>query len=327
MKKYLFEITFYFLLPAVLIAAVAEYSLRKIPNDYALKNELLTKNSSNLEVLALGASSILHDFNPYFIEKNGFNAAHLSQSLKYDRLIFNKFIDQMPNLEYVIMGIDYWSPYGDIEESPEWWRVKYYNIHYGANLYRWKGRYNYELYFRDIGTFKRAVQGLLTLLGIRNDTNVSINDRGFGINYTLENRSSNWDNGHYEASRHNALVDEALKLRPADHNNQYVEDIILQCASRGIKVFLINVPLYRTYRENLNRSHLSSQNEFCQFFEKNYANVKHFDFSDDPRFSEDDFYDSNHLNDRGSEKFTRILDSIMNNDTSQLMVESKQLEK
>lgn len=327
MKKYLVEITFYFLLPAVLIAAVAEYSLRKIPNDYALKNELLTKNSKDLEVLALGASSILHNINPTYTTKKGFNAAHFSQSLKYDRLIFNKFIDQMPNLEYVIIGIDYWSPYGDIEDSPEWWRVKYYNIHYGANLYRWEGKYNYELYFRDIGTFKRAGLGLLTLLGLRKDSHVSINDNGFGVHYTLKNRSADWDNGLEEASRHNALVDEALKLKPGFHNHKHVEDIILQCASRGVQVLLINVPLYRTYRENLNRLHLSSQNEFCQFFEKNYANVKHFDFSKDPRFSEDDFYDSNHLNDRGSEKFTRILDSIMNNDTSKLRVESNQLEK
>lgn len=327
MKKYLVEITVYFLLPAVLIAAVAEYSLRKIPNDYALKNELLTKKSTELEVLVLGASSILYGFNPNYTEIEAFNAAHVSQSSKYDRLIFNKFINQMPNLEYVIMSVDFWSFYGDIEESPEWWRVKYYNIHYGANLYRWKGRYNYELYFHDISTFRRAANGLLTLIGLRNDSHVTINDKGFAINYTMENRPSNWDNGEYEAMFHNSLVEEALKLKLTERNTQHVEDVILQCASRGIKVLLINAPLYHTYRENLNPMYLSNHKEFCKSFERNYSNVTYIDFTDDPRFSEDDFYNANHLNDKGGEKLTRILDGFMKSDTSQLMVESKQLEK
>lgn len=324
MKKYIFEITFYFLLPAILIAVIAEISLRKIPNDYAFKNEWLTKNSEELEVLALGASSIFHDFNPYYLEKSGFNAAHLSQSLKYDHFIFNKFIDQMPSLEYVIMGIDYWSPFGDIEESPEWWRVKYYNIHYGGNFYRWEGRYNYEIYFQDFSTFKRAANGFLTMLGIRNDTHISTNEKGYGIHYTLANRSADWDNGQFEALRHNALIDEAMSMNNRfDQNRKYVEDIILQSSRRGVKVLLVNVPLYQTYRDHLNSDHMIQQKEFCRYFEKNFPNVSYHDFSNDPRFTEGDFYDANHLNEKGTEKFTRIIDSIINSDTSRLLVESK----
>ncbi len=323
MKKYLIEIVFYFLLPATLLAVVAEYSLRKIPNDYAFKNQWLTQNSSDVEVLALGASSVLHDIDPRYLQKKGFNAAHLSQSLKYDHLIFNKFIDQMPSLEYVIMGIDYWTPFGDIEESPEWWRVKYYNIHYGGKLYRWEGRYNYELYFRDIGTFKRAANGFLTLLGLRDETHITINDKGYGLHYTLANRSAEWDNGEFEASRHNALIAEAMHSNRIDQNRQYVEGIINKSTKKNVKVILVNVPLYRSYRDNQNREFVTRQKEFCNYFVENYSNVLFYDFSDDPRFMGDDFYDANHLNERGTEKFTRMLDSIMCNDSSRLLVESK----
>lgn len=319
----MFEITFYFLLPAALLAVIAEYSLRKIPNDYAFKNQWLTENSRDVEVLALGSSSILHDIDPRFLQKKGFNAAHLSQSLKYDHLIFNKFIDQMRSLEYVIMGIDYWTPFGDIEESPEWWRVKYYNIHYGGKLYRWEGRYNYELYFRDIGTFKRAANGFLTLLGLRDETHITIDDRGYGINYTLGNRSVGWDNGEFEASRHNALIAGATDGSRVEQNRQYVEEIIRKSADRNVKVVLVNVPLYQSYRDNQNREFVNQQKAFCNYFVENYSNVLFYDFSDDPSFMDDDFYDANHLNERGTEKFTRMLDSIMNNDSSRLLVKSK----
>src|SRR5690554_4833886 len=108
MKKYLFEMFFVFLLPISLIAVIAEYSLRKIPNDYAFKNQWLTENSHDVEVLALGASSILHDINPHYLHNKGSNGGHLSQSLKYDHLTSHKFIDQMPSLECVIRGIDFW---------------------------------------------------------------------------------------------------------------------------------------------------------------------------------------------------------------------------
>lgn len=321
MKKYLTEIVIYFLLPAALIAFVAEYSLRKIPNDYAFKNQWLTQNSHNLEVLALGASTVLHDIDPFYLQKNGFNAAHLSQSLQYDHFIFNKFIDQMPSLEYVIQGIDYWSPFGDIAESPEWWRVRYYNIHYGSKLYRCQGRYNYELYFRDIGTFKRAARGFLTLLGFMDETQITINERGHGHHYTFRNRASEWDNGEYEASRHNRLIADAIQGNPIDENKRYVEEIIQKSAEREVKVLLVNLPIFRSYREHQNRAFVIRQKEFCHYFAEKYENVLYCDFSDDPRFSEDDFYDANHLNERGAKKITLILDSILADPSTHLSKE------
>ncbi|MDD4777201.1 MAG: hypothetical protein PHV53_02815 [Fermentimonas sp.] len=322
MKNYLTEMVFFFLLPAFLIAAVAEYSLRKIPNDYSFKNQWLTENSRDVEILALGASTILYDVDPAYFSSKGFNAAHFSQSLKYDHFIYNKYIDRMPSLEYVIMGIDFWSPFGDMENSPEWWRVKYYNIHYGGNFYKWQGKYNYELYFRDISTFKRAAGGFLRLLGLKEVTNVAVKENGQGLHYTLKNRADNWDNGELDASRHNALITEAAQDSLIGQNRQYIEEIIRKSAERGIKVLLINVPLYVSYRDTQNSEFLKQQRDFCTYFAKEYDNVQYFDFSDDPRFSDEDFYDASHLNEKGTKKFTLLLDSIMEHQSSPYMTKN-----
>ncbi|MBF6598611.1 MAG: hypothetical protein ITF98_10370 [Fermentimonas sp.] len=311
MKKYLIEIGLYFLLPATLLAVVSEYSLRKIPNDYAFKNQWLTINSRDVEVLALGASTVLYDINPQYLNKKGFNAAHLSQSLKYDHFIFHKFIDQMPSLEYVILGIEFWSPFGDIEDSPEWWRVKFYNIHYGSNFHRWQGKYNYELYFKNAATFKTAANGLLTIMGLKDESRRTVNDMGYGANYTLDKRQANWDNGEFEANRHNSIITHAIDKNNIIHNKKYVNDIIRECEKRNIKVLLINLPLYTSYRNSQKEEYLTIQKDFCISFDEQYDNVFFYDFSNIDYFTEHDYYDANHLNEIGSKKITLMLDSII----------------
>lgn len=311
MKKYIFEIVVYFLLPVIVIAFVSEYSLRNIPNDYRFKNKWLTQNSKDVEILALGASSVLHNINPEYFHAEGFNSAHYSQSFNFDQYIFNKFIDDMPSLRYVIVGVEYWSPFGFMEDSDEWWRVKFYNIYYGSNFYKWESKYNYELYYHDINTFKKAGKGLLTLVGLKNESELTVDDRGFGDKYTLDNRREEWDDGARAASGHNALITEGFNLDRINQNKEYLEDIIRKSEERDITVILVKLPIYKSYRENLKNEYIIQQNEFCNYFAAKYDNVLFLDFSDDQRFTEDDYYDANHLNETGAKKFTLMLDSIM----------------
>lgn len=310
MKKYLVEIVLYFMLPLVAMGVVFEYSLRQIPNDYAHKNRWLTQNSSELEVLLLGSSCVLYGVNPSFIKKKAFNAAYFSQSLKYDHFIFNKFIDQMPSLEYIIIGIDYWSPFASIEESPEWWRIKYYNIHYGSKFHRWEGKYNFELYFRDFDTFERAGKGFLTLFGLMNESQRISNELGYGTNYTLNNRSDQWDDDEPMAIMHNDLIAKSSKEN-IDENKYYLEMIIEESAKNNVKVMLVNFPLHKSYRDSRNEEFVYQEKEFCRYFDKKYENVSVLDFSANSNFNESDFFDPNHLNEYGAEKLTQILDSIM----------------
>lgn len=313
MKKYLIEIGLYFLLPLVLIGGVAEYSLRKIPNDYAFKNQWLTQNSKEIEVLVLGASTALYDVNPQYFQKKGFNAAHVSQSLKYDHMIFEKFIDDMTSLEYVIMSIDYWSVFRELRHSHEWWRLKHYNIHYESNFHRFEGKYNLEIYFHDISNLKRAINGALTILGIKDETNRIVNDYGFPTLYAIGNELVEWDKGAFQASVHNEQISNTNRVEQIKLNMQYVEEIIKKCAERNVKVILLNVPLYNSYRENINTEITSQHKAFCEYFRDNYPNTSYYDYSDSPVFTKEDYYDFNHLNEIGSKKFTLMLDSIINN--------------
>ena len=112
---------------------------------------------------------------------------------------------------------------------------------------------------------------------------------------------------------HNDQIARAILKERINENKQYVEEIIKKCAERNVKVVLINVPLYKSYRENLKTEFKDYQKYFCEYFTDKYPNTLYYDFSDSPVFTEEDYYDFNHLNEMGSKKFTLMLDSLINN--------------
>lgn len=309
MKKFLFEIIVYFFIPVLGFAIVSEYSLRQIPNDYSFKNRWMETNCKNLKVLCLGASSIYYGINPSDMDINTFNGAHVSQTLNYDHFIFNKFINRMDSLQYLVLGVDYWSPFSSLEEGPEWWRVRNYSIYYGCNYHKGELKYNYELYFHNYQTFKRAAKGFLTSIGFRHDSNINVNALGFGLHYSSKNKKSNWDNGRENALRNNKEIKDVEYLNLINKNRVYLQDICKKCADRNIKVFIVSAPEYKSYRAYSDKNYVNEKNGFCNSFAKSFKNVTYLDYSSDKRFVSDDFFDAYHLNEIGAYKLTKIINS------------------
>lgn len=55
MKRFLNQILLVAVLPVILILGLFEYTLRSAPNDYALKDEWMTKNT-DVRILGFGSS-------------------------------------------------------------------------------------------------------------------------------------------------------------------------------------------------------------------------------------------------------------------------------
>ncbi len=312
MRKFIIEIVFFFLLPLSLIAVVAEYSIRKIPNDYAYKSSWLNNNSNDIDVLYLGPSTVFYDIDPALSKWRGFNAAHVSQPIKYDHFIFNKYLDQMQSLKYVVMGIDYWSPHGTMEGTAEWWRVKYYTIHYDSPYHEGKNKYKYELYFHDPLRFGYAIKGGLRLVGLNNISHLTVNELGFGTNYTSINKSQDWDNGVSEGERHNELMKNTPSTTDIYNQNvEYIKDISQKSKERGIKVILLGSPHYESYNNTINRRFIDERDNLCEMIANTFDNVHFINYSELNLFSPDEYFDAMHLNEKGAKRFTSIIDSIM----------------
>ena len=307
MKKFLTEITFIFFLPILCIAVVAEYSIRAIPNDYSYKNQWMENNCKNLNILCLGPSSVYYGINPKYFDKKSFNGAHVSESLNYDNFIFNKFIDQMDSLQYLVLDIDYWSPFSSLETGQEWWRATYYNIYYGCKKHRGEIKYNFEMAIHNFSTFKKAGQGFLNVIGFQNISNNNITKLGFGTNYSQKNKILDWNNGKNQALNHNNWIKEQEHFNLVNKNKTYLNEILKKCASKNIRVLMISTPTCNSYRENLNVNYLKRKNDFCNSFVASFNNVSYLDFSSDKSFIDEDFFDGSHLNEIGAKKFTGLI--------------------
>ena len=287
--------------PVLLCVAICEHFLRRIPNDYSYKNEWLTNKANYVKILSLGSSHSFYGIEPSYFSEKAFNAAHVTQSIKYDHFIFSKFFDEMDSLRILILPISYFSMFGSGPEGIEDWRTKYYSIYYGCKYHRFEPKYNLETYN---GLHLKNV--VFSILGKANHR--TCNDLGKGTTYALENRAENWEeSGSIAAKRHTKTKIDTVILAK---NKMMVKEMINKCGQKKVFVVIVTTPTYHTYRENLNQKQLNLMIECCESFEKQYDNVYYLNLLADDRFQSDDFFDADHLNEFGAEKLSRILNGF-----------------
>jgi single-stranded DNA-specific DHH superfamily exonuclease len=96
-------------------------------------------------------------------------------------------------------------------------------------------------------------------------------------------------------------------------NIQYVQDVINDCLRRDVKVILLTIPTYKSYFELLDTNQLTEMEEVCKMFAEQYENVEYLNYLKHSDFTEEDFYDADHLNEYGAEKLTKMLDEYIMN--------------
>ena len=275
---------------------VCEHFLRKRPNFCAYKNEYLTHYASSIEILVLGSSHAFFGIDPSIFSDKAFNAAFVSQSLKYDHFIFTKFYDQMDSLRFLVMPISYFSLVTDLEGSEEDWRIKYYSIYYGCKYHRFEPKYNLMIYD---ATFKEIIESVSN----KNEKESSSWDLGFGRQKLEECEGNLESTGVFAARRHTVLFDTNILAK----NLFYLKDIIHKSAERNVIVILVTTPTYKTYYDNLDAIQSNIMKNECESLSTNYDNVMYIDLMDDKRFFEQDFCDADHLNEIGATKLTMLI--------------------
>jgi hypothetical protein len=95
-------------------------------------------------------------------------------------------------------------------------------------------------------------------------------------------------------------------------NKSRINDIIEKCKQRRIQVLIVSMPQTKEYERYLNQSKLSKIKATCSEFQtKNLNNVFYLNLFDDTRFSEEDFYDADHLNNEGALKCSKIVNDYL----------------
>jgi len=304
MKKFIKNIAF-FVFPIIVVLGSMESFLRKTPNEYAAKDKYLKENSNRVDVLYLGSSHIYFGLNPEVSKYKAYNASYISQSINLDWLILNKYKENWKNLKFIVLPADYISMYSTLSTTDDSWRIKNYNLYYGFNI--GSNPSNYFEIFQ--GKFKDNIKKINEFYFEKKHPEIVSNNLGFGISYTYSSRKDIAKTSNEAIKRHSVDIDKRDYQNNFKENLTAIDDIVDFAIKKKIKVIFISTPVSKEYFNYSNNPQLKNSLEVF----KNLAKEKpetcfHIDYMQNKEFTDDDLYDGDHLNNRGAQKLTHLLD-------------------
>lgn len=294
----------YFLVPIVVVITVLEIRLRGQSNSYSYKSELL-EQKTDLQILVLGNSEAYYDFNPAKFSVPGFNLANTSQSLEIDHQLVERFIKRLPKLKVIVLSLSYFSfeyrLYGNEDDYREFYYPYFYGIAGDGGIASWLD-----------------VRRFFWLAGLGPDLTKKILFENYNRNLENEVSTDGWFNTEKSNYPHNPISDAAGKARADYHtstikpsltrvNIAAIETLVALAKDHGVRMALVRPPAFATYTTYLNKSAEKRFDDNVKGLEERLG-LRFVDYLRDTRFGRDDYYDNDHLNSRGAEKLSGIVD-------------------
>lgn len=301
MRKFLLKL-FYFS-PIVLFLLYMEYNLGLIQNSYSYKRTCLETQLDSIKVLALGSSQTAFGINPRYFSEKGFNLANISQTLFYDTRLTLKYVDRMPKLKKVIITVSYFSFGEQLYDGNEVWRDYSYSQFWNIDFPEMN---NYDL-AKYSKTFLYTPK--MSFLFFMKNFNVNLIE-GYQANgyiwrdTTLNNLNISNQSGAQRVRAHDITYKENRFLE----NKNDLELLVCELKKRNIIPVIITPPVYSTYYNYVDKPKLNRTTEAINSICNTYQ-CKYFNYFTDSRFSKLDFYDNDHLNFIGAEKFSKIINA------------------
>ncbi|WP_427872635.1 hypothetical protein [Flavobacterium sp. MMS24-S5] len=304
MRKFI-RYTFLFLFPIVLVLLAIEIFYQIAPNNYTVKNENCAANYQNAEVLILGNSHSFYGLNPVCFDKQTFNLSNISQSMYFDKLLFDKHIDNFKKVKFLVLNIEYTSLSQLKNTDEDRWR-KYYYKHYMDLEVPIIQSFDLNNWFVS-GTKSFSSNLKLISRYFSEKTIVDCNKYGFGTNYTQHKRAADM-----EKSAAITIKRHEDNLTDFTENITAIESIIEKCKNKGIQVIIVTMPVTKNYAEKVNKEKLNKIFESALLLQKTNSNVFYLNLFSDSRFSNDDFYDADHLHNLGAKKCSKMVNDFIN---------------
>ncbi|WP_417351913.1 hypothetical protein [Flavobacterium alkalisoli] len=301
MKKFLKKFSFFLTIIVVGILAL-ELFYRFIPNNYIEKNKQIRENYDS-EVVFFGNSHTFYGMNPDFFSQKAYNLSNVSQTIQYDKLLFDKHFDSLKNLKCITINVEY-STLSQNDYMPELqWRKYFYESQMDLKT-GMVSNFDIRKY-----VLCMAPRFKLTVSSIRECFNkgslVECLPNGWAPKEGVNNQYNNPDTGKAIARKHeDGSVD-------FSKNSNRLQGIITKCKERGIKVVLVTMPVTSYYAENVNKEKLNLIFTEANKLAQNNYNAYYINLFNDDRFNNDDFYDSDHLNTIGAKRCSEIVNGFI----------------
>jgi hypothetical protein len=294
--------TVFLLVPFIFLFGYAEFKARKLPNSYKVKHDLMEKELSRSRILVLGTSEAIDGINPQYFCTRGFNLANHAQSIFYDVRLFESYLDRFPDLRLVVFSVSYFSLWYILEDSPLKWK-EYFYFHYFTLK-------NPKLDLFDLRTLLIAPvypKDFLNKMVLGNIDNVEyfgdIRSNGWNCHQTEEKPLTDAEGKKTANSLNDMIKPENLR-----NNLALLEEFLKIAGTKKTEVVFVFPPVHRSLRDQLDTTIILKNSDQMKVLSKKF-NCRFFDYFSDPRFSDADFADADHLNSKGAQKFSEILNT------------------
>ena len=292
MKSFLLKLGCFALAVLAVLTAMEVY-VESMPNIARDKHQWMLQHSNKVKTLVLGNSHNLYGIRPDLLGEGAFSLAQQSQTYRYDRYLLQHY--PMKELKTVILNVDYSLLWEDFESVPkEEFQAMRYRIYMDCDLHPRLSWYGFEVMYMPLVTEK--LRSLFT--PGRNHWD----HLGWATEYTKEARLQDWDDGKSRAEANTCYDTDIVRL-----NEGILRDIFDYCQQRHIKVILLNTPVSETFRQYEDPRQRNINTQVLNRLLNDYPTVNYLDWEADPRFTSDDFYDSDHLNHEGAAKLTQAI--------------------
>jgi hypothetical protein len=308
MSKFL-KVLFFFLVPIAVVSLGLEIYLRNYESDYAQKVDGLALKKDNVQVLVLGNSHAFNDIDPSGMDIGAFNLAGLNQSIYYDKRITLKYLDELPELEYVLISMDFHSLYFSSQGIRDVWSYYSYGIPYKDQTY-FKEKLSYFWFgYTPRITFSLLKSKLLDKLN-------KVEDKGLIDGWEplsgVEGGAFSEATIKARAKYFNDLVAQSDELETVQSD---LESFIQTLKNRGIVPILFTPPVRKELYDRLDKDIMEKNAAYIRQLQKNY-DIPYWNLMDSLS-DKDLFYNVDHLNTSGAKQFSEIL----NNKLKDLMLE------
>jgi hypothetical protein len=284
-----------FLTPIALMAGLVEYRLRSLPNGYTMTRAYLEQSIERDQILITGSSHAYYGIKPELLGVPTFNLAYIGQDVYYDNRILLRYLPRARNLRLVIVTVSFFTFETRSETAvAEAWRTSFYYHFWDIP----------HVSFR----FRLADQSLIALYGTRDvlwkgfhlASAENVDENGGNAVFRVSNPASVTD--RLQINRHNS----SMNPQYAVENAQYLAEIFDALKARSIRAVIVTTPCFRTYYGNMDPQAYRRMQNQVGILRQRYG-LEYYDYLTDPRFTLEDFADSDHLSTMGAEKFSRIL--------------------
>jgi len=314
--KLFFKKILIFVFPLFIIVIMIDLYLVNMNSLYKEKAEGLKKEAHEIEILILGNSYATYGVDPNYFTDYAFNIANVGQSIYFDKELTLQNLDSLEKLEYVFISLDYhslyfssqrgerniWSYYGNGIKHDS---TSYYKADISPFLFGYDPKVSFSLIKKDIlnkWKFRNHAQYLdfdVEVGKIKTDTLV----KGF---ISFSGTETNDFNSIWYDSRINGfdnLINTSTEKKLVLNE---LNQLITALQEKDVTPIFFSTPTFKDYNTNLDTSIINNNRVDAEILCKKH-DMKFWDYATDNNFSQNDFFNPDHLNKQGARKFTQIL--------------------